>query len=149
MATVRETRPEPEDRRSLPPGWRGRAFRRALRRRCPQCGRGALFRSWARLREACPACGHRVRREPGAQTGSMYVSAAVTEVFAAAVALGLFLLTDWDVRTGLLVGVPLVLAFCYATLPLAMAFWTAVEYVTDVSNGEPWARPEGEGPAAD
>jgi hypothetical protein len=79
----------------------------------------------------------------------MYVSAAVTEVFAAAVALGLFLLTDWDVRTGLSVGVPLVLAFCYATLPVAMAFWAAVEYATDVSNGEPWARPEGEGPAGD
>ena len=124
-----------------PAGWRARAFRRALARRCPQCGRGGLFARRLRLREACGACGLRLRREAGSQTGSMYVSAAVTELFAAAVAVGMFLLTDWGVRTGLLVGVPLVLAFSYAFLPVSMAFWSAVEYATDVSNGEPWARP--------
>jgi hypothetical protein len=71
----------------------------------------------------------------------MYVSAAVTEVFAAAVALGLFFLTDWSVATGLLVGGALVLGFCYAFLPVSIALWTAVEYAADVGNGEPWAAP--------
>ena len=131
----------PEARPELPAGWRARAFRRALARRCPQCGAGPLFRGFARLAPDCAGCGHAFRREAGAQTGSMYVSAAVTELFAAAVALALFWCTDWEVSTGLLVGVPLVLGFCYAFLPVSMAFWVAVEYSTDVANGEAWARP--------
>lgn len=24
---------------------------------CPRCGKGALFKSWLKLRESCPACG--------------------------------------------------------------------------------------------
>jgi len=136
---VRESLPPP--RPSPHPGWRALAFRRAFGRRCPQCGVGRLFRAYAGLAPACSACGLRFRREHGAATGSMYVSAAVTEVFAAAVALGLFLLTDWSVAAGLSVGAPLVLAFCYAFLPVSIAFWTAVEYAADVGNGEPWAVP--------
>jgi len=131
----------PEARPAPPAGWRARAFGRALRKRCPQCGSGPLFRRFARLAPDCSSCGHAFRREAGSQTGSMYVSAAVTEAFAAAVALGLFWWTDWDVATGLLVGVPLVLVFSYAFLPVSMALWVAVEYATDVSNGEPWAQP--------
>ena len=131
----------PPARPSPPAGWRARAFRRALARSCPQCGAGRLFRAYARLAPACAACGLRFRREAGAATGSMYVSAAVTEVFAAAVALGLFFLTDWSVTTGLLVGGPLVLCFCYAFLPVSIAVWVAVEYATDVGNGESWVDP--------
>jgi hypothetical protein len=71
----------------------------------------------------------------------MYLSAAVTELFAAAVALGLFWLTDWGVAVGLAVGAPLVLCFCYAFLPLSIALWTAVEYATDVASGEPGVAP--------
>lgn len=118
-----------------------RALRRALAKRCPQCGRGALFRRWARLHEACPECGLVYRREDGAQTGSMYLSAAVTEVFAALVLAVLWLATDWDVPTAMAVGVPLVLVFSYAFLPYSMALWTAVEYGTDVQNGESWVEP--------
>lgn len=141
MRTVRETLPAPDRGPDPPPGWRWRAFRRALGRRCPQCGDGRLFGGVFRLREACETCGLRYRREPGAQTGSMYVSAAVTELFAASLALALFLLTDLDVRAGLALGVPLVVGFCYLFLPVSMAFWAAVEYATDVSNREPWAQP--------
>jgi uncharacterized protein (DUF983 family) len=136
---VRESLPAPPPR--WPAGWRARAFRRALRRRCPQCGAGRLFRAYARLAPTCPACGLAFRREQGAATGSMYVSAAVTELFAATVALGLFWLTDWSVATGLAVGAPLVACFCYAFLPVAIAFWTAVEYATDVAGGEPGLAP--------
>lgn len=122
-------------------GWRPTLLRRGLLRRCPQCGQGRIFRAYARMHEACPVCGLVFRRESGAQTGSMYLCAAVTEVFAAAVALGLFLLTDLSVPAGLAVGVPLVAGFCYAFLPLAMSLWTAVEYTTDLHNGESWAVP--------
>ena len=114
---------------------------RALRRRCPQCGRGALFRRHARLHERCPTCGLVYRRESGSMTGSMYLSAAVTEIFAAALVLLLWFATDWSTGVALAVGVPLVLSVSFLFLPYSMALWVAVEYLTDVHNREPWARP--------
>ena len=116
---------------------------RALRRRCPQCGRGALFRSYARLLASCPECALVYRREPGGMTGSMYVSAAVTQVFAALLILAIVVGTDWSTRLQLAVSVPLAVLFCALCLPLSMAFWVAVEYATDVGNGEAWVAPQG------
>jgi len=71
----------------------------------------------------------------------MYFRAAVTEIFAAALALGLYFLTDWSQPVALGVGTALVLGFGYLILPVSMAFSTAVEYATDVSNGEAWVKP--------
>ena len=126
---------------ALQPGDRLLFFRRALRKRCPQCGEGALFRRFARLHERCPVCDLTYRRESGSQTGAMYFCAAVTEVFAAAIALALFFFTDWSTPVALTVGVVTVLAFSYSFLPVSMAFWTAVEYATDVMNSERWTAP--------
>ncbi len=116
-------------------------FRRALRKRCPQCGEGPLFRAFARMNETCATCGLRFRRESGSQTGAMYFCAAVSEIFAAALALGLYFFTDWSTPVALGIGTVLVLGFSYLFLPVSMAFWTAVEYATDVSNGERWVNP--------
>jgi uncharacterized protein (DUF983 family) len=126
---------------TLRPGDRALFTRRALRKRCPQCGEGPLFRGFARLHERCPSCGLLYRRESGSQTGSMYLSAAVTEVFAAGVALALFFLAPWSRAVELTLGIAFVIAFSYAFLPLSMALWTAVEYLVDVSNGESWTEP--------
>jgi len=41
----------PEDRPMKPALWRG------WRRRCPACGRGALFDGYLRVHPACPSCG--------------------------------------------------------------------------------------------
>lgn len=128
-----------EEREAL--AWRRLFLRRALAQRCPQCGEGALFRAFARLNANCAVCGLQFRREAGAQTGAMYLTATVTEIFAAALALGLFFLTDLATPVALALGVAIVLAFSYVVLPRAMAVWTAVEYSTDVSNAERWATP--------
>lgn len=128
-----------EERAAL--AWRRLFLRRALAKRCPQCGEGLLFKGFARLNASCSACGLVYRREAGAQTGAMYLTATVTEIFAAALALGLFFLTDLGTPTALALGVAVVLAFSYLVLPRAMALWIAVEYSTDVSNAERWATP--------
>ena len=126
---------------TVAPGDRALFLRRVLRKRCPQCGEGPLFRGFARLNLGCALCGLVFRRESGSQTGSMYLSAAVSEVFAAAVALALFFLTPWSFAVELALGIAFVLAFSYAFLPLSIALWTAVEYLVDVSNGESWTSP--------
>lgn len=112
---------------------------RGWRRRCPRCEGDDLFQSTYRLRPVCPDCGLVTRREDGAWTGQMYLSAAVTQVFAAAVMVVVYLSTDWSLGASLAVMLPIVVGFSYWSLPRFMATWVAVEYLTDRANQEPWA----------
>src|SRR5678815_2515857 len=116
-------------------------FRRVLRGFCPQCGQGELFRRWARLHERCPVCGLVYRREQGSMIGSMYLSAIATELVAAAISLALFFGTSWSPGVVIAVGLALHFAFAAWFFPRSMSLWVAVEYATDVQNGEWWARP--------
>lgn len=136
MGSVDGTRP-PSPGAAL----RRAALRRVLARRCPQCGAGPLFRAYARLRPACPACGLVYRREPGALTGSMYLSAAVTQLFAAVVIALVWILTDWSPGASIALSLPLVVGFCALFLPYSQALWVAVEYATDAVNREEWVEP--------
>jgi len=122
---------------------RARILRRVLARRCPRCGAGALFRAYARLAERCPACALVYRRESGAQTGSMYLTAIASEVFAALLIFFFWWRFDWTPLAFVLVTAPLVLVFCVLVLPVAQAFWVGVEYATDLDSGEPWAGSRG------
>lgn len=109
----------------------GEALRRAFRGRCPRCGQGALFTARFRLHSACSSCEMPYRREQGAMTGQMVLSAVLTEIFAVLVSLALFFLTDLDRSQGLLIGVPTVVGFSYWCLPRMMAAWVAIEFFTD------------------
>ena len=116
-------------------------FRRVLAGRCPQCGQGDLFRRWARLHERCSVCGLVYRRESGSMIGSMYLSAIATEIVAAAISIALFLGTSWSTPVALAVGLAIHFAFAAWFFPRSMSLWVAVEYATDVQNGEWWAKP--------
>lgn len=119
-----------------------RVLRRVLvERACPQCGSGRLFRAWAKLAASCPSCELVYRRESGAMTGSMYATAIVTEMFAAALIFTAWVFTDWGTPLFILVATPTVLLFSVLILPLCQAFWVGIEYVTDVGNGESWIKP--------
>ena len=117
-------------------------LRRVVRGRCPRCGDGALFRSRFRLAETCDVCALRYRRESGAMTGQMYLSAAITEIVAAVFVLGVFFLTDWSAGFSIAVGLPLIVLFSYWFLPKSMGIWVAIEFMTDVGNREPWVNRE-------
>jgi len=116
-------------------------LRRAWHQRCPQCGRGALFARWCRLRERCEVCGLVYRREPGAELGSVTLSTIVNCALASLLFLAVWALTDWGPWLGLAVSAPVMVAVSYALLPASMSAWVAVEYLTDVHNREWWARP--------
>lgn len=61
-----------------------RLFGRALRLRCPECGKGAMFESWFRIRHQCPVCGLTLERgEDGYVVGAyMFNLIAAELVFA-------------------------------------------------------------------
>jgi len=52
-----------------------RLFARALRLRCPNCGRGRLFTSWLRMRSCCPVCGLELERsEEGYRVKTLFLA---------------------------------------------------------------------------
>ena len=114
------------------PLW-GPALLSCWRGKCPRCHEGVLFSKRFRLRDDCESCGL-VFRKDGGMTGQMYVSAAVTEVFALAILVVIYLATDWSTAVSLTVGLSLVVVFSYWLLPRSMAFWVGVEYATDTAN---------------
>jgi uncharacterized protein (DUF983 family) len=115
-------------------------MRRVLARSCPQCGARTLFAGFARPARSCASCALVFRREAGAQTGSMYLTAIVSELFAAALVFLAWWRFDWSTTTSMLVLVPLVAVFSLLFLPVAQALWVGVEYLTDLQGGEPWAK---------
>lgn len=56
---------------------------RALRLRCPVCGRGKLFRGYFGINKACSECGVEFQREPGFFLGSIYFNYGLTALVTA------------------------------------------------------------------
>lgn len=113
-------------------------LRRALGGACPRCGGRTLFASRFRLSGSCSTCGLVFRREQGAMTGQMYLTAAITQLVAALLIAAIWLFTDWSAWVSIGVSVPILLLFSYWLLPRSMAAWVAIEFMTDIGNREPW-----------
>jgi len=136
------------------PGKRGFVGRRltvlgrALRLRCPRCGRGALFEGWFSMRPKCSVCELDLTREPGFYLGSIYVNYGLTALFVTFVYPACMLFTnlpDKAVLGGLL-------AFC-VVFPVwffryARSIWLGFDQVVDPDpldphlaerSADPWA----------
>lgn len=59
---------------------------RAVRLRCPACGRGAVFETWFRMRQRCPVCTlHLERGEHGYVVGAYMFNIIAAELIFAAI----------------------------------------------------------------
>ena len=67
----------------------GRMLWRGIRRRCPRCGSGKLFKGYFTMKPSCPRCGHcfEPRAEEGFFLGALTINLGVTQT---AILLGLF-----------------------------------------------------------
>jgi uncharacterized protein (DUF983 family) len=112
---------------------------RALRLRCPRCGRTPLYRGWFTMEERCRACTLRYEAEQGYFVGAIYLNYAAT----VAVALGGVLLIDAAV--GLTLAEQLVIGIGVGVLaPLlffrhARSAWLALGYLVALTD-ERWER---------
>jgi uncharacterized protein (DUF983 family) len=71
---------------------------RALRLRCPRCGKGKLFAGWFRMHPECSNCGLLYQREPGFFLGSIYFNYGLTAaIVTASYFIGFFAGADPDV----------------------------------------------------
>lgn len=111
----------------MPP--RPTMFVRALRRRCPICGGGPLFRRWLQMMPACPQCGFLTNRSEsgyglGAIWFNMIASEAVNMSFWITVSVRTWPNVPWDLlgRIGPITAVLMPLFFFPFSRTMFLAF---------------------------
>ena len=111
----------------------GRLLGRALRRRCPVCGRGAMFDGWFSLRARCVHCEFSFERgeEDDYWLGAYLLNFIATEVVFAGLLLAILIATwpspPW---TGLIwIGAVQMIVTPIVFYPFSKTFWLAADLV--------------------
>jgi len=104
-------------------------LKRGLRRRCPQCGRGTLFRRWYSLHDRCPICDLDLTVDEESTWAFMYLSTALM-IGLFGIVLFIAQAQAWHaVTAGVL---PLALVAVVASLPFRKGLALALEYLMNV-----------------
>jgi uncharacterized protein (DUF983 family) len=104
------------------------SLRRAIRLRCPRCGRGALFRGLFTMHERCPVCGMLLEREQGYFVGAIYVNYAATVGITIAGFLVLDAYTDLSITTQILLWSAFGIVFPLLFFRYSRSMWLGLEY---------------------
>ena len=113
---------------SLPPA--SILIRRALARKCPVCGRGAIFQSHFHMNRECPNCHVTFWKDPGESLGAMYVDYAVATVAFLVVWLTLDFTTHLSDPTQVAIVAPIAVAAILIFYPLSRSIWTVLVYIS-------------------
>jgi uncharacterized protein (DUF983 family) len=108
---------------------RGRLVGRALRKHCPVCNSGHLFRGWFRMRERCPRCGLRFERIEGHWSGDLGINTIVSFGALLVTLLAGFALTYPDVPGVLLfiAAISVAVAVPLLFFPYSKTLWLAID----------------------
>jgi uncharacterized protein (DUF983 family) len=104
---------------------------RAVRLRCPTCGRGKIFRGWFTMHDACSHCGRKFQRGPGFFLGSIYFNYGVTALLVIVVYFTGFFTEALTDRQLFLVTMALALVFPLWFFRYARALWVAFDELWD------------------
>jgi uncharacterized protein (DUF983 family) len=102
---------------------------RALRLRCPRCGRARLFSGWFAMDDPCPACGLRYEREQGYFVGAIYVNYALTTAVTLGTVLGLDALVGLTLMAQLGLGVALGALVPFLFFRYSRSLWLAIDFL--------------------
>ena len=105
---------------------------RGLLLRCPNCGKGKLFRRGFTMYEKCPVCGWRYEREEGYWTGAVAVNLVVTELLIALVAVPLAValaLAQKPVTLLVIIGLPLPFILPFLFFRHAKSLWMSIDFI--------------------
>ena len=96
-----------------------------LRLRCPQCGKGSLFSSYLRLRDACPSCGADFKAADSGDGPAVFVILIVGAIVAPLLLILQRLLPD---IVALIITMIATVALCLAFLPPFKATFFALQW---------------------
>lgn len=125
----------------------GQMLLRALTLRCPRCGGSGIWRSWFKMKHACPTC--RLVLERGESEdywlGAYMLNLVAAEIISVAIAVLLIIVSwpavAWNVVWAISIALALVTPFLF--LPFARDLWLAFDLIFrhheegDVHDGAP------------
>ena len=106
---------------------------RALRQRCPVCGKGKLFRRWFTMYEQCPVCHFTYEREEGYFTSAMAINLVVSELLVTAAVVPFAVIAGLNPSLPfvpiLLAGTPLPILLPILFFRPARALWMSMDHL--------------------
>ena len=100
----------------------------SVRRKCPACREGGIFRNLIRMRARCEKCGLVFEKEPGYFVGAIYLNYGATVGISVA---GFFALDLWlgaSLRTQLLLWGAFCIAFPFFFYSFSCSLWLNVDH---------------------
>lgn len=107
----------------------GLTLSRALRRRCPYCGGGRIFKSMFALKDRCPTCGVLFAYEDGYFLGSYVINLVFTEFLAVAIVIWMIAGTDMTVLQMQIVAVVFAVGLPLLFYSYALILWMVLDLV--------------------
>jgi uncharacterized protein (DUF983 family) len=134
-AQAAEQRAAADDAEPRVPGWTllGRAFAR----RCPRCGRGAIFASYFQMNPRCAECGAVFWVDRGEWLGAFVVDWACATGLAIVVWAALEAFTRLPQIAEIAIISGAVMLSLFATFPWSRSLWTVFLYLTGVMGERP------------
>ncbi|HEY2525895.1 MAG TPA: DUF983 domain-containing protein [Candidatus Binataceae bacterium] len=134
-AQAAEQRAAAGDAEPRVPGWvlLGRAFAR----RCPRCGRGAIFASYFKMNPRCAECGAAFWVDRGEWLGAFVVDWACATGLAITVWAMLEAFTSLPQIAEIAIISVAVMLSLFATFPWSRSLWTVFLYLTGVMGERP------------
>ena len=103
---------------------------RALMRRCPRCGRGAIMRSHFKMNTECPSCHVIYWKDPGESLGAIYVDYAFGFGLFFIAWAGLAILTNIPENVQIAILIAVALGSVLIFYPLSRSIWTLLVFVS-------------------
>ena len=122
------------------------SLKRGFLLRCPNCGRGKLFRKGFTMYEKCPVCGWRFEREEGYWTGAVAVNLVVTELLIAFIVVPLaiaFASANVSLVLLLIIGLPLPILLPFLFFRHAKSLWMSIDFIVHPAEPEEYRRETG------
>lgn len=107
------------------------ALLRAVRLKCPACGKGAINATWFRMHERCPNCELDYRRESGFYLGSIYFNYGLTGLIVSCVGAPMVLSREVSFQVMMAIMAVFCIAFPIWFLRYARSLCIAMDHLFD------------------
>lgn len=134
--SAEQTGRTPESYRDLPPSGSERfrtLLKRAVTRRCPQCGSKGIFKHFIELKTRCPQCNYRFDREEGYFLGGYALNVFFVGLIPIVLLIFAFIYTDYSWVTLEFIFIPLVIILPILMFPYTRTFWMLIDLMVDPS----------------
>jgi uncharacterized protein (DUF983 family) len=100
---------------------------RSLRRSCPYCGGGGIFKGCFTLKQRCPHCNTLFEHEEGFFLGSYVINIGFTELLTVLIVVWLIAGTSLSVLEMQIYGVVLAVGMPILFYPIALLLWVSLD----------------------